>query len=183
MRVMMNRRRGEDRLKRPARRPSFEAGILAEPLLAFGGQHRHIDPKTGLGLYGPYSLAGQSKPVLSSIAVGCIGPPNMVADAEQWLSACQGQILNDGSEPLQNPHFPGFDRDHPFQCELRFGDAWRETIKKSDLDAALREVNFHGRICRVITLYVGAIEVLAGRDPKPNVILCCIPQEVIDLCT
>jgi hypothetical protein len=24
---------------------------------------------------------------------------------------------------------------------------------------------------------------LAGRDPKPNVILCCIPQEVIDLCT
>jgi hypothetical protein len=168
---------------RPARLPSFEAGIIAEPLISFGGQHHHIDPKTGLGLYGPYSLIGQHRPVLSSIAVGCIGPANMVADAEQWLKACQGRLTNDGSEPLQNPHFPGFNSAHPFQCELHFGNAWRETIKNGDIDSALKESNFHARIKKIIQLYTDAIEVLSGRDPKPNVILCCIPQDVVDLCT
>lgn len=179
----MNKQFHTQRQRRPYRRPLFESGIIAEPLLSFGGQHGHIDPKTGLGLYGPYSLAGQRQPVLSTIAVGCIGPPNMIADAEQWLRACQGRLMNNGAEPLQNPHFPGFNRDHPFQCELRFGDPWREAIKQSAIDTALREINFHDRISQIVQLYIGAIEVLAGRDPKPNIILCCIPQEVIDLCT
>lgn len=42
------------------RPPSFESGVLAEPLLAFGGQHKHPSQKTGLGLYGPYSLKGRT---------------------------------------------------------------------------------------------------------------------------
>src|SRR5207249_2686669 len=42
---------------------------------------------------------------------------------------------------------------------------------------------FHERIRRVVNLYVRAIEVLAQRDPTPNVILCCIPQDVIQYCT
>jgi hypothetical protein len=179
----MNRQHRKERKRGPIRQPSFMSGIIAEPLLSFGGQHRHIDPKTGLGLYGPYSLSSHRKPFLSGIAVGCVGPGNMVADAEQWLSACRGRLMNSGKEPLQNPHFPGFNRDFPFQCEFQFGDPWREMIRKSDIDLALRETNFYERIKRVVDLYLEAIEVLAGRDPKPNVILCCIPQDVIDLCT
>jgi hypothetical protein len=27
--------------------PNFEAGVLSEPLLLFGGHQTHIDPKTG----------------------------------------------------------------------------------------------------------------------------------------
>lgn len=180
----MNRQQyRKERERRQFRAPSFESGLIAEPLLAFGGQHHHIDPKTGLGLYGPYSLAGHRQPVLSSIALGCIGPANMIADAEQWLQACRGRLMNNGSEPLQNPHFPGFNREHPFQCELQFGEPWREVIKNSAIESALKETNFYERIKRVVDLYIGGIEVLAGRDPRPNVILCCIPQEVIDLCT
>jgi hypothetical protein len=107
----------------------------------------------------------------------------MIADAEQWVQACRRQLVNSGIEPLQNPFFPGFNRDHPFQCELLFGDPWRQPVKNTDMDAALREPNFYERIRQIIRLYIEAIEILAGRDPKPNVILCCIPKEVIDLCT
>jgi hypothetical protein len=107
----------------------------------------------------------------------------MIADAEQWLKACGSCVMNDGREPLQNPHFPGCNRDHPFQCDLRFGDAWRQAINGKDIDAALHETNFHVRVSRIVQLYVEAIEVLTGRDPNPHVILCCIPQDVIDLCT
>ncbi len=35
------------------RGPDFLAGVLAEPLLAFGGSQEHVDPKTGLALYDP----------------------------------------------------------------------------------------------------------------------------------
>ncbi len=43
-------------------RPRLTCGVLPEPHLVFGGGHRHIDPKTGLALYGPYSLADQDAP-------------------------------------------------------------------------------------------------------------------------
>src|SRR5688500_11143415 len=65
--------------------PNFDSGMLPEPLIAFGGRHSHVDPKTGLSLYGPYSLIGQNRPELTSIIIGMVGPPGMVADAEQWL--------------------------------------------------------------------------------------------------
>lgn len=143
----------------------------------------HVDPKTGLGLYGPYSLAGQRAPVLTSIIIGIVGPPSMVADAEQWLKACQGRLTNDGTEPFLYPHFPGFNKDSSFQCDLVFGETWREPIHNRDMAAAVGEVTPQLRIRRVVSLYVHAIEVLSQRDPKPNVILCCMPQEVIDHCT
>lgn len=166
------------------RSPNFESGIISEPLILFGGQHKHIDPKIGLGLYGPYSLVGQSRPSLSSIVVGIVGPSDMIADAEQWLRACQGILTNDGSEPFLYPHFPGFNAELPFQCELIFGETWREPIKNEKLQEAIDiSDNFCERLKRVIQLYTQAIEVLAEREPRPQVILCCIPQVIIDYCT
>lgn len=168
----------------PKRSPSFDSGILSEPTLIFGGRHEHVDPKVGLGLYGPYSLLGQTRPSLTGIIVGIVGPADMIADAEQWLRACQGLLSNDGSQPFLYPHFPGFNAEHPFQCELIFGDTWRESLKGSALQAALDSAtNFYVRVKMVVNLYIKAIEVLAYREPRPNVILCCIPQEVIDYCT
>ena len=166
------------------RSPNFESGIISEPTLLFGGRHEHVDPKIGLSLYGPHSLAGQSRPALTSIIVGLVGPASMLADAEQWLRACQGVLTNDGSQPFQYPHFPGFNSNQPFQCDLIFGDTWRESFRGQDLQDAIDQASdFHDRIQRVIRLYIQAIEVLHAREPRPNVILCCIPQEVVDFCT
>ncbi|QDV90773.1 hypothetical protein RAS2_18560 [Phycisphaerae bacterium RAS2] len=165
-----------------ARRPHFQSGMLSEPLIAVGGHHLHVDPKTGLGLYGPYCPTGQTRPPLSTIIVGIVGPPGMAADATKWLEACQNVLLNDGREPLQHPHFPGFNADHPFQCDLVFGDTWRHHLKNDEIAAALSETNFYERIRRIVGAYVQGIEVLAQRDPKPNVVLCCVSQDVIDLC-
>jgi hypothetical protein len=166
----------------PRKVPHFDSGVIAEPLLAFGGQHLHIDPKTGLSLYGPHTPVRQARPVLSSIIVGIVGPPNMVADAERWLDACGNVLTNDGSEPFLYPHFPGIRRDSSFQCDLIYGETWRETLRVGDIASAVGEPNFHVRVKRVAELFVRAIEVLARREPKPHVILCCIPQDVVDHC-
>lgn len=181
---MKNRAKsGEIATPRLPRSPNFEAGIIDEPLLQFGGGHTHVDPKLGLALYGPYSLTGQPRPPLASIIVGLVGPASMIADCEQWLRACRGILMNDGSEPFLYPHFPGFSSEFPFQCELVFGDTWRETVKAEELNQALQLTNFYDRVKCVVNLYIRGIEVLTQRDPQPQVILCCIPQPIIDYCT
>ena len=103
----------------------------------------------------------------------------MISDAEQWLHHCRGILKNDGSDPFGKPHFPGFDP--TFQCELVFGDTWNEVIRQLDLDRAIREQSIPISIKRIVSYYVQAIRILSERDPKPNVILCCIPQSIIDL--
>ena len=165
------------------RSPDFDSGVLEEPLVEFGGHHKHVDPKTGLALYGPYSVAAQQRPSLRSITVGIVGPAAMTADAGQWLEACRGLLVNDGSQPFLYPQFPGLNEEHPFQCELVHGDTWRETLRADDLTKALAPVDFYDRVRAVVSLYVGAIEVLSQREPRPDVILCCIPQPMIDVCT
>ncbi len=180
----MNKRWSKENKRFPSQRtPNFDSGVLAEPLLAFGGGHRHVDPKVGLGLYGPYTLAGQDRPPLSNIIVGMVGTNTTIANTEQWIRACEGILTNDGSQPFLYPHFPGFNSDHPFRCQLTYGDTWRECIKSEDITKAINIPNFFNRIKNTVSLYLNGVETLSQRDPKPNVILCCIPQEVIDFCT
>lgn len=64
------------------------------------------------------------------------------------------------------------------------GDALWEDISEEDFKSAtLGESNFFERIKRVVALFASRLEVLSGRgDAKPDVILCCIPQPVIDYC-
>jgi hypothetical protein len=182
--MMSSRQRASEyRGSAALRSPSFESGNVAEPILAFGGGKQHIDPKTGLALYGPYTVTGQSRPPLTSIIVGVVGPAAMLSDARQWLSACSGMLTNDGSQPFLYPHFPGFNDTAPFQCQIIAGETWSEAIKGSDVESALRPKDFYDRVKAVADLYIRAISVLAARDPRPAVILCCIPQEVIDVCT
>src|ERR1700730_15307900 len=89
--------------KAPQRGPDFLAGVLTEPLLAFGGSHEHVDPKTGLALYGPYCSPGLARPALSPIIVGAVGPARMGADAAAWMEACRGIVTNRGTEPYLYP--------------------------------------------------------------------------------
>lgn len=62
------------------------------------------------------------------------------------------------------------------------GEAGWEDLREEELRAALGEPNFYERIRRIVHLYARKIEILGGRDPRPDVILCCIPQSVIDVC-
>ena len=173
-------RRGKRRRKWA---PSFASGVVVEPHIAFGGRHEHVDPKTGLALYGPYTPAEQMEPPLRSIVVGLVGPPEMIPDAEQWLDVCRGQVCNDGSQPFLYPHFPGCAQEPPFGCELISGSTWREAFRPADLAKAISEVRFEDRVTAVADLYIQALQTLSQREPRPDVVVCCVPEEVIDYCT
>lgn len=168
----------ENRRSQPV--ATFRAGIIREPSILLGGQHQHVDPKTGLSLYGPYSLKGENKPILRSINVGIVGPPSMIADAEQWIDYCRGTVLNDGSNPFWLPHYPGCTADEGFRCELVTSASWRATISMDDIHKALALADHHVCVQTLVDLYVEALSVFAQREPKPNVVLCCIPKEIVD---
>jgi len=69
------------------------------------------------------------------------------------------------------------------KCELILGDTWHETVDSQELSRALAFPNFYERIKRTVDLYAKAVETLAGREPHPSMVLCCLPQDVIDYCT
>lgn len=179
---------GMMKMTRASRRPyhpraEFLCGVIAEPTLLFGGNHEHVDPKTGLALYGPYCPPGLSRPALSSMIVGAVGPPAMVADATAWLEACKGIITNSGEQPYLYPHFPGCRGSAaPYFCDLISQPQWNDTIRDIDLKRALTTPIFEERLAAIIDLYVAGIETLSQREPTPSVVLICLPQEVIDSC-
>jgi hypothetical protein len=162
--------------------PSFEAGVIAEPLLLFGGHRSHIDPKMGLSLYGPYTVSDQENPPLTSITVGFVGPATLLSAASNWIAQCQSTVLNDGTQPFLYPHFPGFSAEFPFQCRLILGDSWREVTNDVKLAAALRNPGRENRIAEVAKLYAAGIHNLSERQPKPNVIICVIANTTAEQC-
>lgn len=163
------------------RSPSFDSGILSEPRLVFGGHHEHVDSKTGLSLYGPYSLGSQSRPPLRNINVGIVGQKSMVADAEQGLRRFQEIVTNKGDKPYLYPYFPGFNSDLPLLCDLTFDETWRECYRDEEMVEALSGP-FDERVKKTADLYIRCIETLSQRDPAPDVIICCIPKQVIEKC-
>jgi hypothetical protein len=162
--------------------PSFEAGVIAEPLLLFGGHRSHIDPKTGLSLYGPYTVSDQERPPLTSITVGFVGPSTLLTAARDWIARCQGAVLNDGSQPFLYPHFPGFSAEFPFQCGLILGDSWREVLNDVKLASALRNPDRAKRISEVAEVYVAGVRNLSERQPKPTVVICVIADTTAEKC-
>lgn len=162
--------------------PSFEAGVIAEPLLLFGGHRSHIDPKTGLSLYGPYTISDQERPPLTSITVGFVGPSTLLSASTNWIAQCQRAILNDGSQPFLYPHFPGFSAEFPFQCGLMLGDSWREVLNDVKLASALRNPDRAKRISEVAEVYATGIRNLSERQPKPTVIICVIADATAEKC-
>src|SRR5256885_12627170 len=126
--------------RQPPSAPSFAAGVLAEPVLSFGAGQEHIDPKVGLSLYGPFCPPELPRPALTSMTVGMIGPPAMLADTQQWVQRMRTLVINDGSQPWLYPHFPGVRSDAaPFYCDLVLSSQWCETIKDTELNRALAQ--------------------------------------------
>jgi hypothetical protein len=164
-------------------RPLFLAGLLDEPQLLFGGGSKHIDPKAGLAVYGPYSLVGQDSPSLGSITVGIVTTGKLLTATRAWLRKCRQIVTNDGSQPFLFPSFPGMSADSPIRCELVFGRSWEEHISDKDLVKALGVADYYQRLAAVVLLFSQGVQNLSERSPRPDVIVCAIPKDVLDVCT
>jgi hypothetical protein len=159
---------------------NIEVQQLPPPLLEFGAPGEFIDQKEGLTQAGPFDLrfGGAHR---SQVRVGLVGPAAMIDLAVKWMERCQRPITSVMTNLAQYPFFPGFK--DTFKAALNLERRWTVTFdeKKSELKKAL-EAKPKERFERVLGLYSRGIARIANLDVRPDVVICCIPEEVIRAC-
>jgi len=152
----------------------FESWYIPEPLLIFGDGKTHVDPKAGLTLYGPLRTYDSKNASSMSIRVGVIGTGETIGLTKQFIHRLNGKIESQTKEPFQNPDFPGFQS--IFDCMLMVSDNFDATIPNTSLKDCIQKPLFEDRVERTANLFLDRIESIDQRIPKPDVIICALPQ-------
>lgn len=154
-------------------------GFIEEPILVFGNGGTHVDPKFGLSLYGPYSLPGQSAHP-ASIGIGIVGTKDVVESAKHWIERLNGSVVGSDVDSLLSPKFPGMV--NALHCRLETSDSWVEVIPDGEMVALLKEDIFMNRVKFAVNSYLERIKRLTEREPKPQVVICAMSEEVENYC-
>ncbi len=137
----------------------MQADVIDEPELEFGGRGRHIDPRFGIGNYGPADLGTQGAP--QAIRVGLVGPADQLDGLRTWLERCREPIAaKDERYPHLFPAFPGCDIDSGLQTTLVFSDRNTRTISEREL-RAIRQASGGRALQTAIDTYAAEITALA----------------------
>lgn len=148
--------------------------------LEFGGVATYLDPKTGLKQAGPFDVRfGAAQ--LKEVRVGLVGVRDMTIKAVYWLERCQGLIPTTMKNSQQYPDFGGFAA--VFQSSLTTNSLWTHEIADEQLTQLLAIKDDMERFESVLDLYAKGIERLTTLETnRPNVIICCLPESVIEAC-
>jgi hypothetical protein len=157
----------------------FQSWYIPEPLLVFGDGKTHIDPKVGLTLYGPLRT-DSGIPTPTSISIGIVGTGETIGQANRFLQSLMQKVSSSNDNPFQHPPFPGFEQ--AFSCVLNLSESFNETITNSDVTRAVEQPTFEKRVMSAVKLFLDKIENISERVPKPDVIVCALPQPIIDRC-
>ena len=161
-------------------RKIFSSWHIPEPSLIFGNGKTHIDPKLGLTLYGPLRTSEENFPSPLSINVGIIGTGETVGLTKQFLNKISHTVKSENVDPFQNPSFPGFQQ--VFDCKLVVPNATVATIPQKKIDDLFKHVVFSNKVKYAAGLFIERIEAFKEIMPKPDVVLCALPQEIVDYC-
>jgi hypothetical protein len=155
----------------------MQAEVIDEPELEFGGRGRHIDPRFGIGNYGPADLGAQAAP--RAIRVGLVGSADQLDGLRAWLERCREPIpAKDERYPHLFPAFPGCDIDSGLQTTLVFSDRNTRTISDREL-RAIRQASGGHALQTAINAYVAEITALADEN-RVDVLLAARPEQLAD---
>ena len=155
----------------------MRADVIDEPELEFGGRGRHIDPRFGIGNYGPADLGTQGAP--QAIRVGLVGPADQLDGLRTWLERCREPIAaKDERYPHLFPAFPGCDIDSGLQTTLVFSDRNTRTISEREL-RAIGQASGGRALQTAIDTYAAEITALADEN-RVDVLLAARPEQLAD---
>jgi hypothetical protein len=158
----------------------FDCQFIEEPLLIFGEGAMHVDPKKGLAQFGPCVLPDQRPKIPLSIGVGVIGTGFTIGLAEKWLEKCRTGVEGAVEEPILRPSFPGFQA--VFGCEIVLLKQWKEIIPEERIKEVIYIPQFGERVRQAVKLFTDRLKNLAEREPRPQVVICALPQDIVDYC-
>lgn len=105
----------------------------------------------------------------------------MIEQAWAWYERCQNPIVSKMDNQAQYPFFPGFK--DTFKASLILEKRWiiEFNEKTRELEKAL-ELKPKERFEQVLDLYTEGVKRIAEMEVKPDVVICCIPEDVRRLC-
>ena len=149
-------------------------------LLEFGGPGDFIDPKVGLKEAGPFDIRfGAAQ--LKELRIGLVGTAEMNNKALQWVETCRNHIPTTMKNFAQYPDFDGFEA--IFRSTLNTNQLWTYHIYDEHLNKALQINDDSNRFETVLELFNEGIRRIADiENNRPNLIICAIPDSVIEAC-
>lgn len=147
--------------------------------MTFGDSKHYIDPKKGLLAYGP-CLYENRNAISYPIRLGVIGSKETIELTQQWIDRCQGKIPGKDDNSLLFQDFPGFTK--IFGCRLRIIDECVEILTRDETKRILDIIEFGSRVKNAAQLFIDKLSNLVAREPRPHVVICALPQEIVDTC-
>lgn len=147
---------------------------LPEPLLLFGSDGKHIDPKSGIARYGPRT-SSMSHRHPHSVRVGFVGTADTYEKSRRWLENNADGVQGDA----KNREFPGYQVDRGFFSQLECSDVWVEQISQSELEEVLAIRGSRQRFEQTLGLLDDKLRLLAERDYPPQYIVVGLPSDLI----
>ena len=154
----------------------IRAITISEPELLFGGSFPSIDPKTGISLYGPYSITK------NSIRVGIIGDKTTIEQTKTILERIRRPIDGPDKNPTWTPTFPGLSSAHPFKCEIITNSNWHQTITTKEIEDMNSMPKVEQRIAKGVEIFIKYLSNIAEREEMPDIVICAPPKELMMLC-
>jgi hypothetical protein len=152
----------------------FECIQLEEPELVFGGNHRCVDPRTGLAAYGPYcNAAGENA---RQLRVGIIGASEGIEKAESLLHEISGPIEQDPKlDSILHPSFPGLNSGKPFFVDVATQVSWRRSVVVQAQRLAGVPSDSMTEFATVRELIGAEVREMSQLEFPPNVVICVLP--------
>lgn len=147
---------------------------LKDPELIFYNNTTALDPCHGLTEYGPYGIDK-----FKSIKVGLIGSTESTLQIENLCLRLKTQILDSNFKKWP---FPGLGKDSNLKIDIAI--KYKEIISSNDLQLFVKrqDTSRIDRIKYAIDLIESRIKKLSELEPKPDVIIISIPNEILKSC-
>lgn len=158
----------------------FKTIFIDEPWLTFGDSKRYTDPKKGLLAYGP-CLYENRRVISSAIRLGIVGSRETINLAQQWIEKLEGEIPGKKEDDLLFQSFPGFTK--IFGCRLHVQKECIEVVTEDEIKEVVMIKGFQQGVKKAADLFVEKLSNFRrGREPRPHVVICAFPQEIVDKC-
>lgn len=156
---------------------SIHCKYLPEPLLIFGDNGLHVDPKAGIARYGPRSYKPDRRHP-KVVRVGIIGTAGTVDTTQTWLKANAEGVSADE----KHPEFPGFQADRGFFSTLEFDGGWNEQITQAELKGLLEVKSQQDRFEQTVGVLNDRLRLLSERDSPPQYVVLALPDQLVRRC-
>jgi hypothetical protein len=172
------------------RNPSFASVFIPEPALEFANRHSLVDPKVGLGIYGPIDRTGVRRSV---IRLGLIATGPLIDKVRQWMGRCgstvqpfrrllrHGQLITTRADSEVVPPFPGLRQ--VFDADFVLNENLIETLPGTII-AELQSIPlYEPRVTHLASVVGKHLTVLTEKGVAPDVVIVALPTVIRTLCT